>query len=47
MHPGPVILSGYAHPMYDERLKHWRRETKRAKKYHKRRFTVKYVGNGD
>lgn len=30
-HPCPVVLSGYAHPMYDERLQHWRRETKRAK----------------
>jgi DNA adenine methylase len=30
-HPGPVILSGYSHPIYDEILKHWRRETKRAK----------------
>jgi DNA adenine methylase len=29
-HPGPVLLSGYAHPMYDERLKHWRREEKKA-----------------
>lgn len=29
-HPGPVILSGYAHPMYDERLKHWGRETRQA-----------------
>ncbi|WP_010501354.1 DNA adenine methylase [Paenibacillus elgii] len=27
-HPGPVLLSGYAHEMYDSRLKHWRRETK-------------------
>jgi DNA adenine methylase len=26
-HPGPVLLSGYAHPLYDERLKHWKRET--------------------
>ncbi|MCZ4248004.1 DNA adenine methylase [Bacillus velezensis] len=25
-HPGPVLLSGYAHPIYDERLKHWKRE---------------------
>ncbi|NGQ95033.1 DNA adenine methylase [Brevibacillus sp. SYP-B805] len=25
-HPGPVMLSGYANPLYDERLKHWRRE---------------------
>ncbi len=29
-HPGPVLLSGYAHPMYDERLKHWKRETRIA-----------------
>lgn len=27
-HPGPVILSGYTHPIYDERLKHWKRETR-------------------
>jgi DNA adenine methylase len=27
-HPGPVLLSGYGHPIYDNRLKHWRRETK-------------------
>ncbi|OES45255.1 DNA methyltransferase [Domibacillus iocasae] len=26
-HPGPVLLSGYAHPVYDDRLKHWHRET--------------------
>ncbi|HBU81738.1 MAG TPA: DNA adenine methylase [Paenibacillus sp.] len=25
-HPGPVLLSGYNHPMYNERLKHWHRE---------------------
>lgn len=30
-HPGPVILSGYRHPYYDERLSHWRRETFMAK----------------
>ena len=24
-HPGPVVLSGYAHPLYDERLGHWDR----------------------
>jgi DNA adenine methylase len=29
-HPGPVLLSGYANPMYDERLKHWDRVTKKA-----------------
>ncbi|MGG3802015.1 DNA adenine methylase [Metabacillus fastidiosus] len=26
-HPGLVLLSGYAHHIYDDRLKHWRRET--------------------
>jgi DNA adenine methylase len=26
-HPGPVILSGYACPLYDDRLKHWTRLT--------------------
>ncbi|PZM63717.1 DNA adenine methylase [Paenibacillus dendritiformis] len=30
-HPGPVLLSGYAHPLYDDRLQHWTRETKKAK----------------
>lgn len=29
-HPGPVILSGYSHPMYDDALKHWQRETKQV-----------------
>lgn len=29
-HPGPVILSGYDHPMYNGRLKHWQREEKQA-----------------
>lgn len=24
-HRGPVVLSGYAHPLYDDRLKHWQR----------------------
>jgi len=28
VHPGPVLLSGYAHPMYNERLRHWHRETR-------------------
>lgn len=27
-HPGPVLLSGYEHLLYDERLAHWYRETK-------------------
>ncbi|MGX4584031.1 DNA adenine methylase [Paenibacillus chitinolyticus] len=27
-HPGPVLLSGYAHELYDGRLNHWRRETR-------------------
>ena len=26
-HRGFVVLSGYAHPLYDERLKHWQRIT--------------------
>lgn len=30
-HQGPVLLSGYAHELYDTRLKHWKRETKQAK----------------
>jgi DNA adenine methylase len=25
-HPGPVLLSGYANRLYDERLRHWHRE---------------------
>jgi DNA adenine methylase len=29
-HPGPVLLSGYANPLYDERLKHWHREEKKV-----------------
>jgi len=29
-HTGPVLLSGYANPLYDERLKHWHREEKQA-----------------
>lgn len=29
-HPGPVILSGYAHELYDEMLQHWKRDTKRV-----------------
>jgi DNA adenine methylase len=37
-HPGPVLLSGYASELYDNRLKHWRRETAtgRAMGYKKR-----------
>jgi len=27
-HVGPVVLSGYAHPLYDERLAGWQRVTK-------------------
>lgn len=30
-HPGPVLLSGYAHPMYDHKLSHWNREVKNVK----------------
>jgi DNA adenine methylase len=28
VHPGPVVLSGYACTLYDDRLKHWTRKTK-------------------
>lgn len=28
LHPGPVLLSGYAHEIYDNRLTHWRREVR-------------------
>ncbi|MFD1362749.1 DNA adenine methylase [Lentibacillus salinarum] len=27
-HPGPVLLSGYDHPLYNEKLKYWSREQK-------------------
>lgn len=30
-HVGPVLLSGYSHPLYDDRLKYWHRETRIAK----------------
>jgi DNA adenine methylase len=29
-HTGPVVLSGYAHPIYDNRLAHWQRVTTSA-----------------
>lgn len=29
-HPGPVLLSGYACTLYDDRLQHWGRKTARA-----------------
>ncbi|MHB9144691.1 MAG: DNA adenine methylase [Symbiobacteriia bacterium] len=29
-HPGPVVLSGYASPLYDERLARWGRKTAKA-----------------
>lgn len=29
-HPGYIVLSGYAHPLYDERLAHWHRVTTHA-----------------
>lgn len=31
MHRGPVVLSGYAHPLYDTRLAHWHRVSTPAK----------------
>jgi DNA adenine methylase len=29
-YPGPVLLSGYDNPMYNERLKHWSRVEHKA-----------------
>lgn len=29
-HPGPVLLSGYDNPLYNERLRHWHREERRV-----------------
>lgn len=29
-HPGPVVLSGYSNPLYDDRLSGWGRKTSRA-----------------
>lgn len=29
-HPGPVLLSGYDNPIYNERLAHWERRTIRT-----------------
>lgn len=33
-HPGPVVLSGYASPLYDERLAHWQQVTFAAQAEH-------------
>jgi len=30
-HPGPVIVSGYACSLYDDRLAHWTRKTKEVR----------------
>lgn len=30
-HPGPVLLSGYSCPLYEERLSHWAKRTARAR----------------
>ncbi|KKC49571.1 DNA methyltransferase [Paenibacillus sp. D9] len=29
-HPGPVLISGYDHPMYNDRLRDWHREERKA-----------------
>lgn len=29
-HPGPVLLSGYDNTLYNERLRHWRREERQV-----------------
>ena len=33
-HPGPVLLSGYTHPLYETRLSHWYRVSTRAPTEH-------------
>ncbi len=38
-HTGPVVLSGYAHPLYDKRLAHWYRVTAPAIAEHGRQRT--------
>jgi DNA adenine methylase len=30
LHPGPVAISGYAHDIYDDRLKYWTKQTRHA-----------------
>jgi len=30
VHPEAIVLSGYAHPLYDELLPQWRRATRRV-----------------
>jgi len=43
-HQGPVVLSGYAHPLYDERLKHWQRLTHETRaEYGKARVEVLWL----
>lgn len=39
VHQGPVVLSGYSHPLYDERLQHWIRITTPAVAEHGRART--------
>jgi DNA adenine methylase len=44
LHPGPVVLSGYAHPLYDERLAHWYRvETPSVAEHGKARMEVLWL----
>ncbi|MHB8182630.1 MAG: DNA adenine methylase [Candidatus Desulforudaceae bacterium] len=43
-HLGPVLLSGYANELYDERLKHWvRREAQAVAQNGRRRVEVLYI----
>ena len=34
-HPGPVVVSGYAEPMYDEALRGWQRIATKSPKVEK------------
>jgi DNA adenine methylase len=45
-HQGPVVLSGYAHPLYDQRLAHWQRLTHETRaEYGKARIEVLWLND--
>ena len=42
-HPGPVVVSGYANPMYDESLSAWRRLTTKPPKVEKQASRIEVL----
>ncbi len=43
-HPGPVVLSGYSHPLYEKRLAHWRRvETPAVAEHGRHRMEIVWL----